>query len=216
MLNKFRYDPANVDTDGLADGITGAGPWTTAGSAPNKILLGGIVPDGLAHQLNLTSGENLSAITITIVGTDADDKVISEACAGPNQNTVETTAYFKTITSISASSTLSTNTMDVGWVDEFVGPTIELDWRRNVPSHFFLDVTGTINLDVDFLIEAVDPMPNQAAGKWVAINSSLAAETADSTAFVDIGAGYTAFRVRVNSYTDTAEFTLYVSQPEIA
>lgn len=212
MLNKFRYDPANVDTDGIADGITGVGPW-------NEIAVGELVAagagDGLAHQLNLTSTANLSAINITIVGTDADDKPVSETRAGPNNNTVETTAYFKTVTSIAASSTLGANTMDVGWVDEFVGPTVRLDWRRNVVSRYFLDVTGTISLDVDYLIEDPDRLLKQEDGKWLVVSSSLDDETADSTAFVEIGAGYTAFRIRANSYTDTAEATLYVSQPEL-
>lgn len=212
MLGKFRYDPANVDTDGIADGITGAGPW-------DEIAVGELVAagagDGLAHQLNLTSTANLSGINITIVGTDADGKPITETRAGPNNNTVETTSYFQTVTSIAAASTLGANTMDVGWVDEFVGPSVPLDWRRNVPSHFFLDVTGTISLDVDFLVQDPDGLVNQEAGKWVPVSSSLDDETADSSAFVDIGAGYTAFRIRANSYTDTAEATLYVSQPEI-
>lgn len=215
MLAKLRYDPANVDTDGLADGITGAGPWTLVGSAPNVLLLGGAVPDGLAHQLNLTSTANLSGINITITGTDADDKPITETRAGPNNTTVETSSYFKTVVSITASSTLGANTMDVGWVDEFVGPTVPLDWRRNVPSRYFLDVTGTISLDVDFLVQDPGALANQEAGKWLVVSSSLDDETADSSAFVEIGAGYTAFRVRVNSYTDTAEFTLYAAQPEV-
>src|SRR5688572_21267722 len=182
MLTKFRYDPANVDTDGIADGITGAGPW-------NEIAVGELVAagagDGLAHQLNLTSAANLSGINITIVGTDADDKPITEVIAGPAANTVETTGYFKTVTSIAAASTLGANTMDVGWVDEFVGPSVPLDWRRNVPSRFFLDVTGTISLDVDFLVQDPGPLVNQAAGKWLTVSSSLDDETADSSAFVE-------------------------------
>ena len=212
MLTKFRYDPANVDTDGIADGITGAGPW-------NEVAVGELASngpgDGLAHQLNLTSTANLSGINITILGTDADDKPITETRAGPNNNTVETTSYFKTVTSIAAASTLGANTMDVGWVDEFVGPTVPLDWRRNVPSNFFLDVTGTISLDVDFLVQDPDALLKQEDGKWLVVSSSLDDETADSSAFVQVAAGYAAFRVRANSYTDTAEASLYVSQPEI-
>lgn len=215
MLAKLRYDPANVDTDGLVDGATGAGPWDTAGSAPNKILLGGIVPDGLAHQLGVFCSANIGSITITLVGTDADDKVITDTVTGINNSTVETTKYFKTLTSVSASSTLGANTIDIGWVDEFVGPSIPLDWRRNVPSNYFLDVTGTISLDVDFAVQDPGIALEQSAIKWLPVSSSLDDETADSSAFVQIAAGYTAFRVRVNSYTDTAEFTLYASQPEV-
>ena len=215
MLAKLRYDPANVDTDGLVDGATGAGPWTTAGSAPNQILLSGVVPGGLAHQLGVFSGANINTIVLTLTGTDADDKVITDTVTGINNSTVETTKYFKTLASVSASATLGANTIDIGWVDEFVGPSIPLDWRRNVPSRYFLDVTGTISLDVDFAVQDAETATEQSTVKWATVSSSLDDETADSSAFVEIGAGYTAFRVRVNSYTDTAEFTLYAAQPEV-
>lgn len=209
MLAKLRYDPADVDTDGLADGITGAGPWDEGDFAATA------TPDGLAHQLGVFSGANIGSITLTLTGTDADDNPITDTVTGINNSTVETTKYFKTLTGVSASATLGANTVDIGWVDEFVGPTVELDWRRNVPSHFFLDVTGTISLDVDFCIADPELFAEQSLMPWKVVSSSLDDETADSSAFVQIAAGYTAFRVRVNSYTDTAEFTLYASQPEV-
>ena len=77
-----------------------------------------------------------------------------------------------------------------------------------------VSATGTISLDVDFAVQDVDGT-DEASVKWVVVSSSLDDETADSTAFVSIGAGYTAARVRCNSYTDTAEVTVYATQPEI-
>lgn len=213
MLAIIDMDLFDVDTDGIFDGITGVGPW---GSADWKALtqVNGGCPDGLAHQLNLTSGQNLSAITFTITGTDADDNVITEAVVGPNATTVESTKFFKTVTGLAASATLGANTLDVGYVDEAVSPTIPLDWRRNVPSNYFLDIDGTINVDVDHAVQDVDAPTDQHAINWINVSASLLAETADSSAFVQIAAGYTAFRMMVNSYSSGARARLYVSQPE--
>lgn len=213
MLKVIDMDLADVDTDGIFDGITGAGPWDSDDYAVTFTAAG--MPDGLAHQLNLTSTANLSAINMTVTGTDADGRSISEVLAGPNNNTVETTKFFKTVTGLSASATLAANTMDVGWVDEAVSETIELDWRRNVPSNYFLDVTGTLNVDVDHAVEDTDLVSDQHSIRWFNVSASLLAETADSSAAVQIAAGYTAFRVNVNSYTNGAELQLFVTQPEV-
>jgi hypothetical protein len=209
MLYKTLFDPANADTDGLADGLTGAGPWDSADFETTD------VPDGLAHRLNLTSGDDLDEIDITITGLDADGREISEVVTGPDNGTVETTKYFKSISAVAADATLGANTLDIGWVDEFVSPTIPLDWRRNVPSRWFADQTGTITWSIDFAIEE-PAFVEQAAMNWLNPNSSLAAETADSTAFQEVGPGYTAARLRVASYTDTAELLVYAVQPEVA
>ncbi|HVJ30913.1 MAG TPA: hypothetical protein VNA66_11445 [Gammaproteobacteria bacterium] len=213
MLALIDMDLADVDTDGIFDGITGAGPWDSDDWKPATQVNGG-APDGLAHQLNLTSGDNLGAITLTVTGTDADGNVITEAITGPAATTVESTKFFKTVTGLAASSTLGANTLDVGWVDEAVSPTIKLDWRRNVPSNYFLNVDGTINVDVDHAVENVEAVTDQHSINWINVSSSLLAETADSAAFVQIAAGYTAFRMNVNSYSSGARARLYVSQPE--
>lgn len=213
MLAVIDMDLSDVDTDGIFDGLTGAGPWDSSDWKEATQVNGG-APDGLAHQLNLTSPDNISAITLTVTGTDADDNVITEAITGPSATTVESTKFFKTVTGIAASATLGANTLDVGWVDEAVSPTIPLDWRRNVPSNYFLDVTGTINVDVDHAVQDVDAVADQHLIDWRNVSASLLAETADSSAFVQIPAGYTAFRMNVNSYSSGARAVLYVSQPE--
>lgn len=209
MLAKLRYDPSDEDIDWFCDGVSGAGPFTQLNTA---------TPDGLAHQVSVknNTANSHAGKNVTIVGTDADGNAISESITGPAGNaTVETTKYYLTVASVTPSATIGADTFDVGFVDEFVSATIPLDWRRNVPSHFFLDVTGTISLDVDFAIQDPGIAAEQSAIKWVVVSSSLDDETADSSAFVDITAGYTAFRARVNSYSSGAEFTLYASQPEV-
>jgi len=207
MLLKLRCDPANANLTGFASNVTGAGPWTMSATSS---------ADGLAHQVSVRndSATNHGGKTLTLTGTDANGLPQVETMAGPGGTaTVESTKYFLTLATVAVSSTIGADTFDIGWVDEWTTPSIPLDWRRNVPSNWFLDVTGTISLDVDFAIQDIGGV-NEADIKWAVVSASLDDETADSTAFVAIGAGYTAARVRCNSYTDTAEVTVYASQPE--
>lgn len=207
MLLKLLLDPADADADFFVNDATGAtSPLTQLQTA---------TPDGLAHQVNITSAANLSGITFTLTGTDADDNVITEDVTGPNATTVESTKYFKTLTSVEISATLGANTVDLGFVDEFVSPTIPLEWRLNAPSRWFGDQNGTINWSVDFAIADPGVFQEQADITWKNPSTSLESETADSSAFVEVGAGYTAARVRVASYTNTADLTMYAVQPEL-
>lgn len=196
--NVIDIDVADASTTGFATGLTGAGPFTTFDATTPT--------DGLAHQVSLTSTANLGSINMTIVGTDANGVALTETRAGPNNNTVETTAYFKTISSITAASTLGGNTMDVGWVDEVVSHTYPIDYRSNNQCNIHVDVTGTIDFTVD------QTFANILAGEtavWTDI-TALADKTADTSSVA--AAGATAIRLTVNSYSSGAELQVYTSQ----
>src|SRR5690606_34405190 len=135
-----------------------------------------------------------------ITGLDADGKTISEAVIGPNQTTVETTKYFKSISAVSVSATLGSETMDIGWVDEVATALYPLNWRENVPAGLFqLDVAGTISVDVQFFV--ADPGRYADASRIPApvVDADLDGETSDVVAFIE-EPGYHAFRVIINSY----------------
>jgi hypothetical protein len=97
---------AATDADGWLDGATGAGPWATFVAQPS---------DGCSHPLTILSSANLSTINFTLIGTDAEGRSISEVLAGPNNTTVTSVLYYKTLVSVTASATVGANTMDVGW-----------------------------------------------------------------------------------------------------
>lgn len=212
MIRVIDIDPANESLTGYYSNMTGAGPFTMTANNSG---------DGLAHQVSLRndSANSKAGITFTLTGTDADGRPQTEAVTGPaGSATVESTKYFLTLDTIAVSGTLGADTIDAGWVDEVASPTYVLDWRRNVPSNYFLDVTGTCNVDVEFTVcDTTDTAryADQNAYKWLEVSTSLQAETADSTAFVSIAAGYTAFRVVFNSYSSGAEAQVYMTQPEI-
>lgn len=208
---RIDLDLATADTDGLADGLTGAGPWAASdfvATAPS---------DELAHQISLTSGDNLSAITITITGTDADGKPQTEDIIGPNAATVEGSKYFATISGVAASATLGANTLDVGWPDEAVSQTIPIG-EASIAPVVSVEQTGTANWDIqvtnDDIYKTDDPAPfaitDQEDIFWVA-DSGLTGETASAMDSLAIP-GVSAVRVKVNSYNAGAELQVYISQ----
>src|ERR1051325_5066760 len=56
--------------------------------------------NNIFRTITLTSTNNLSAVNFTITGVGTSGAVITETIAGPNSNTVATTGFFQTVTSI--------------------------------------------------------------------------------------------------------------------
>lgn len=194
------YSPATEDTDGLVNDATGAtSPLTQLSTGPG---------DGLAHQIAIVSAANLSAITFTLTGTDADGVTLTEAVTGPNATTVESTGYFKTVTSIAISATLGANTVDLGWADEFVTPTIQLNtYAQGVSGN--VDVTGTIDYTVQATNSDIRTRADDGPFNWfdvVDATIDLIAITAD----VQFGLGPipSGLRIKANSYSASATAAL--------
>lgn len=204
----YSWAVASEDTDGIANDLTGAGPWTpNVASGPN---------DGLAHQVSLTSAANLGAITITVTGTDADGQAVTEGIAGPVGNTVETTKFFKTVTTISASSTLGANTLDVGWVDEAVSQTIPLEiYLHNGYPNVQVTLSGTANFDIEDTMSNIrassSPPPSQADYTWLN-DANFTNKSASLSSALAVLAR--AIRLAINSYSAGATFNLAIVTPQ--
>jgi hypothetical protein len=205
----YSFTPDDESTTYFATGLTGAGPWDTGDFTLSETA------DGLAHQLSLTSAANLSGITITVTGTDADGRSISEAITGPNANTVESTNYFKSISAISAGATLGANTMDVGIVDEFASQTIPLEvYLTSQPPSAQVVLSGTAGFDIEGTLSDIrasySPPPAQGDFSWV----NDANFTAKSATLVgNLAVSYRAIRLVVNSYSSGAELELAIITP---
>jgi hypothetical protein len=65
---------------------------------------------GLAAKVTLTSGGNISGVTITVTGTDIAGNALTEDITGPNNNTVTGTKFFNTVTSVAGDGSIGTNT----------------------------------------------------------------------------------------------------------
>lgn len=110
--------PAPV-TDGLAEAQTVA-------DDASLTLDGDFVLNGEGYFyfpviVTLTSSSDFSATTFDVVGTDVNGDPLTESIAGPNNNTVETTAEFLTVTSIdSDASGYTVETIEAGAVYSYL------------------------------------------------------------------------------------------------
>lgn len=196
-------DVADASLTGFLSNATGA-TWTLTTTATS---------DGLAHQVSIRndSATDHSAKTAILTGTDAQDKAQTETINLPNTSaTVESTSYFKTLTSVVPSATIGADTMDIGWVDEVSSGLFPTNYKmNNVAPTVSVDVTGTIDFTVQ---ETFVDVMGGISPVWSNV-TALATKTADTTAQVSLHA--TAIRVIINSYSSGAELTYQIIQSRI-
>ena len=71
------------------------------------VFLSSAASSDLNSTVNISSTSNNASVTFTITGTDASGNAQTETITGVNNNTVEGTKYFKTITQISSDAAAS-------------------------------------------------------------------------------------------------------------
>lgn len=195
------------DTGGDADGIAAA--QTTGGAADLVLngadMAGGTWSSSFAHQLGVYSAGNIATVVFTITGTDQDGKAQTETVTGVNAGTVETTKYFKTVSSITADAAVGSDVI-VGTVDEISFPTIPVNIYNRAHT-VAVDVTGTLNYDLE------ETFARPTAGETVAWqnDADIVNETTSQNAYIQKQLG--AFRIVVNSYTAGATLA-YSINPE--
>lgn len=189
------YTPADADPNGYVSAGTGASVSVLVSSAS----------DDLAHRLNITSSDDLSLITFTVTGTDENGAALSEEVTGPNNTTVETEGYFLTVTGIALSGSLSSNTVDIGWVDEFVTPLIPAEWPNSKKSLYVL-VGGTI----DYTLQQTLSEPNDKDDGSLIWSDSTDTSVVGATTSQNVGYAMpvSGFRLKANSYSANATLTL--------
>lgn len=205
---KIDIDPANVSTTQFGNGVnaTGGTAFTLAASSCG---------DSLAHQLSFAPSGSVSG-SYVITGTDADGKTQTETVATSTTNTVESTKYFLTVTEILAPAGIGAETIDIGFVDEVASKTIVLNHYGNNAASVDLDVTGTVSVTIQDTLDDIfnpDIMTDQDAVHWTA-DANFSTKSADTQAQL-ARPGVRAIRVIFNSYTDTAEAQVYITQSGI-
>ena len=196
----YDVDVADASLTGFASNVAGASFTLTATAAT----------DGLAHQVSIKNDSvtDHSGKTVTLVGTDPEGRALTEVVTAPGTSaTVESTKYFKTLTSATPSATIGADTFDIGWVDEVATATYPLDSKSPYAANIHVDVTGTLDFTVQQCFGNVYELGQAAV--WSDI-TALAAKTADTTSTAAVGA--TAVRLLVNSYSSGAELQMYISQ----
>lgn len=180
---------------------------TTAGAGAflvnGALAVAGAVTLANAYRISLTSAGNVSTVNFTIVGTGPESQAQTEVIAGPNINTVTTTGYFRTITSITVSAAVGTNTK-IGPAAEIVTAAYQLDMYESNTS-IAVNISGTINFSVQKCFERVTAgeTPNWIAG-------GITTQTADSATAYTGPTG--AVRLVIASYSNGATAALTIAQ----
>lgn len=201
---------ADEDRDGIAQA-------QQLGAAGNLTLNGALVSGGsytagdssfpVGHQVSIYSAGNLSAVTFTVNGTSPDGDALSEAVTGPNAATVETTNYFRTVTSVAVGAAIAVDA-EVGIVDELATRRIPIGMTSgDFAVGIGVIVGGTINFTVQNTYDDI-----YAASPTISyINiSALASKTANTDS--SITAPCTATRLITNSYNNGATLRFNVLQ----
>jgi len=195
------FTPANASLTGFASNVTGA-TWTLTTTETS---------DGLAHQVSIKNdtATDHSGKTVVLVGTDADGRAQTETISLPaGSATVESTYYYKTLTSATPSATIGADTMDIGWVDEFVTQTIPFNWRGERAT-IQIEVTGTINYTAQYTMN--DIQRDTPPFTWHDSNDpNVVAVAVDGASNYDCSVMAT--RVKVNSYSSGATLKYIISQ----
>lgn len=199
-------DVADANLTGFASNVTGAA-FTIATAA---------TPDGLAHQVSIRNdtANDHSGKTVALVGTDADDMPQTEVVTGPGASaTVESSKYFKTLTSATPSATIGADTFDIGWVDEVSSKTIMLNRHAGFGPMIQADVTGTLDATMQVTVAPRSQFTGQESLPWApTTNSAFVNLTADKVG--DIEPQMTACRILLNSYSSGAEAQFYISEEQ--
>ena len=211
---EINMDLADVDDDGVFQNQTlgGAGSFILNGAGVTSGQW--VTPDLFAKQIGFASTGNISGVNFTISGYEDRNKtiLISETIAGPNNNTVETTNYFYSIQSISASGAVGTNTK-AGPVDEAISQIIPIKRsysdksERQVGLTFI--VTGTINYTVQQTNDDVQSLTDRTFNWLDTDDTNVVSATASKNSnYIAIPQ---AMRVKINSYSSGAELLIQVN-----
>lgn len=140
-MNSYRkeYTLTNADQDYFANNATGA-------TSP-IVLLANATPDGYAYKIAILNngGGDLSGITFTFAGLDADGKTQTGTLLGPTAAaTVYSSEYYSRLNSVTISSTLGANTIDIGTSAYFASQTFSLTTDKTASLDLNLK-SGSIN-----------------------------------------------------------------------
>lgn len=185
---------------------------TTAGAG--NLLLNGATGGVLdyARVLSVASGGNDSGVNFTFTGTDQDGNAVTETIAGPNGNTVVTTNFYLTVTSIAVNGAV-TQAVTVGTSNTTAlrDRTIGLNIYNRVAPTVTVEVTGTANYTESVCFDSI---LDNGTSKAVFENiTTLTAQTGTNTAgaYINSAGGATGLRTTLNTYTNGAKLVVIIT-----
>jgi len=186
-------------TAGAANLILNGALATSVGGFSPRVILTNIV-----RTVSLTSGANLSGINFTVTG-KLFGTTVTETLAGPNVNTVETTAKFEEITSISSNAAVASNvsvgTGTTGYIYPFkgnyhatvIGTSVQVNVTNTIDYSFSVTLNEDINTALFFTPVA-----------------AMTGATTDQLAFYNAPFNYG--RITINSSTNGSLEAIFLQQ----
>lgn len=210
--SQYDFDPDTEDTDYFANDVTASAgnPFTLAATT---------TADTLAHKIIITPSGSVTG-NYSITGTDADGRTQTETLATDTTNAVTSAKYWASLTSILAPAGIGSETVDIGFVDEFASQTIPLDAESGYPATVSVDHTGTANWTIqttaqdirELNLSAPFAFSSQEDLFWFS-DGNFTTKSADTNNSLALR-GLTAMRFIANSYSAGAEVQMFVTQPK--
>jgi VCBS repeat-containing protein len=171
--------PIALDADGICLSQTKA----SSGSLTLNGVLAGAALD-VARKIAVASSANILARIFTITGTDANDRSITDTVTGVNNNSVNTTKYFKTVTDVSVDASFSANNVTVGTTAACATRVVQLNYHTEIAAQVTVElVSGTATWSIE---ETFNDNLASTSGEVFIIPTAHSAKSASLTAPVDL------------------------------
>lgn len=207
----YSWPAPDADSICLAQTAAGAGAFVINGAlldlpstmqGVNRVVLAGI-----QRTVSITCAADISTVDFTIVGTNLRGEAVTETIAGPDTTptTVETTAEYHTITSVTVSDAVGTNTtLGTGTTGQTNWFTFDY-WVTPYDVTLQADISGTINYTVRTTNDDVQTDSSPA----VTAVSGMSGATGDAAASLTVP--WRGVQAIVNSSTD-GTLSLFILQ----
>lgn len=204
------FAAASVTAIAAAQTLGGAGALSINGPLISAQDFGvgvrrAVIPNA-QRVVTLTSTGNLSGANITVVGTDTLGNAVTETRAGPNNNTVATTAQFATVTSVTSDAALGT-AMSVGTGSTGSTAVYKIDRFQNPIS---IGISSVIAATVSWSVQYTYDNPETVTSPtWISVPGLNAiTATLDGT----FGSPAMALRGIMNSSSGSGAATMTITQ----
>jgi len=212
-LTKLDIDPADLDADGIAEN-------QTLGGAGNVVLNGALCDLGTAGQFDIAdayssgiggvkllfdNAGDISSVVFTITGKDENGNAVTETVTGVTTTAVSTTKYYSQVTQIAADAAVATNLFIGTVTGELATKCIPVNRYSEVGANVAVaGLSGTCQFDIQQSFD--NPQDGTTSMNWFDVSSDQTADVAATAA-----PGATAVRLKMDSYTNGAEFQFHVN-----
>ena len=187
-MRKFSIagNPSAADDDGLASPVTGATFALTSTV---------VAADDMAHKVAIlnNSANDHSGKTLTITGKAFGVQLTETITAPGSSATVNTVNYYETVSSITVSATIGSDTFDLGWLDDAATEPVWINSHREGP---FECNFACVILDGDSPTYEVQETYGDPLATWFA-HATVTAETTNQTG--KITGPLRAFRLEISA-----------------